>query len=77
MTNKEALDEQYNYTNLFITIYEAIEKLESFERTLKARISMNKSIIENEIVNEIVLAQLNAENSLCNLLLTLAECELK
>ena len=57
-------------------ICDLIEKLENFQRTLKARIDMNKSITKDDIkVDEITLAQLDAENSLCNLLLVLLEVD--
>lgn len=67
------LDDSYGYSYHWLRIQDGIEKLENFERTLKARIDMNKSIIENEIVDEITFAQLEAENGLCNLLLALLE----
>ena len=60
----------------FETLDKGIEKLENFQRTLKARIDMNKSITKDDIkVDEITLAQLDAENSLCNLLLVLLEVD--
>lgn len=65
------LDDSYGYTSHWLQIQEGIEQLENFQRTLKARIEMNMSIIKDEIVNEITLAQLEAENNLCNLFLVL------
>lgn len=67
------LDDSYGYSSHWLQIQEGIERLESFQRTLKARIDMNKSITKNDIVDEITLAQLDAENELCNLLLALLE----
>ena len=56
-------------------ICDVIEKLENFQRTLKARMDMNKSITKDDIVDEITLAKLDAENNLCNLLLALLEVD--
>ena len=57
-------------------ICDLIEKVENFQRTLKARIDMNKSITKDDIkVEEITLAQVDAENSLFNLLLALLEVD--
>lgn len=69
------LDVEYGYTSHWLQIQDGIEKLENFQRTLKARIDMNKSITKDDIVDEITLARLEAENNLCNLLLALLEAD--
>ena len=69
------LDDSYGYTSHWLQIQEGIEQLENFQRTLKARIKMNISITKDEIVDEITLAQLEAENSLCNLFLVLLNAD--
>jgi hypothetical protein len=48
-------------------------KLENLQRALKARIELNKNIIETEHLDKITFAKLEAEVSLCNLLLMLLE----
>lgn len=69
------LDDSYDYTFHWLQIQEGIEQLENFQRTLKARIKMNISITKDDRVDEITLAQLEAENRLCNLFLVLLNAD--
>lgn len=69
------LDDSYGYTSHWLQIQEGIEQLENFQRTLKARIKMNISITKDDRVDEITLAQLEAENRLCNLFLVLLNAD--